>query len=141
MNTSRPAFESIPSTKESVSEFEFTGERIVPGRTAEHLFREHEERYAFAAQYVKGKDVLDVACGTGVGSWFLRRAGARKVWGLDIDPQAVAFAKARYADVSFAQCDATELCLPDRSIDVVCLLKPSRTCKTTRSMRWNAEES
>jgi ubiquinone/menaquinone biosynthesis C-methylase UbiE len=119
MNTRQPAIESIPSAKVTPSEFEFTGERIVPGRTAEHLFREHEERYVFAAQYIKGKDVLDVACGTGVGSGFLQQAGARSVWGLDIDPQSVAFAKARYGDVSFAECEATELCLPNRSVDVV----------------------
>src|SRR5262245_26418201 len=42
---------------------EVTGERIIPGKTAEKLFREHEERYVFAGQYVSGKDVLDVACG------------------------------------------------------------------------------
>jgi ubiquinone/menaquinone biosynthesis C-methylase UbiE len=119
INTRRPALETIPSTKETPPEVDFTGERIVPGRTAEHLFREHEERYVFAGQYVKGKDVLDVACGTGVGSSFLKHAGARNVWGLDIDPQAIAFAKTRYGVVSFAQCDATELCLPDGSVDVV----------------------
>jgi 2-polyprenyl-3-methyl-5-hydroxy-6-metoxy-1,4-benzoquinol methylase len=119
MNTKHLAQESTLSTNGMPPEFEFTGERIVPGRTAEHLFREHEERYVFAGQYVKGKDVLDVACGTGVGTSYLHHAGARSVWGLDIDPQAVAFAKARYGIASFAQCDATELCLPDGSVDVV----------------------
>lgn len=119
IDTRQSAIKSNISAEETQSEFDFTGERIVPGRTAEHLFREHEERYVFAGQFIKGKDVLDVACGTGVGSRFLQQAGARSVLGLDIDPQAVSFAKARYRDVSFAQCDATELCLPDRSIDVV----------------------
>jgi ubiquinone/menaquinone biosynthesis C-methylase UbiE len=119
MNTRQPALESIASTEETPPGIDFTGERIVPGRTAEHLFREHEERYVFAGQYVKGKDVLDVACGTGVGTSYLHHAGARSVWGLDIDPQAIAFARARYGIASFAQCDATELCLPDGSVDVV----------------------
>ena len=98
---------------------EFTGERIVPGKTVEALFREHEERYVFAAQYVSGKDVLDVACGTGVGTSFLREAGARMVWGLDIDPDTVAFAKSRYKACEFFQGEATNLCLSDNSVDVV----------------------
>lgn len=104
---------------ETAPDLEFTGERIVPGKTAEALFREHEERYVFAGQYVSGKDVLDVACGTGVGASFLRSAGARKVLGLDIDPDAIAFASSKYADCEFAQSDATDLCLPDNSVDVV----------------------
>jgi ubiquinone/menaquinone biosynthesis C-methylase UbiE len=111
--------ESMTTLATAVPDLEFTGERIVPGKTAEALFREHEERYVFAGQHVSGKDVLDVACGTGVGTAFLREAGARKVWGLDIDPDAIAFAKARYAECEFAQSDATALCLPDGSVDVV----------------------
>jgi SAM-dependent methyltransferase len=100
-------------------DLEFTGERIVPGKTAERLFREHEERYGFAGSYVKGKEVLDVACGSGVGTDFLRRAGARKVFGFDIDPNVIAYAQARYTSCEFAKCDATDLSLPDGSVDVV----------------------
>src|SRR6267143_674405 len=111
--------ESMTTLGAAVPDLEFTGERIVPGKTGEALFREHEERYVFAGQHVSGKDVLDVACGTGVGTSFLRGAGARRVWGLDIDPDAIAFAKARYGDCEFAESDATDLCLPDSSIDVV----------------------
>jgi 2-polyprenyl-3-methyl-5-hydroxy-6-metoxy-1,4-benzoquinol methylase len=103
----------------TLPDLEFTGERIVPGKTVEPLFWEHEERYLFAGRYVQGKDVLDVACGSGVGTDYLRTAGARSVRGLDIDPQAVAFAAARYRDCEFALCDATELCLPDKSVDIV----------------------
>ena len=111
--------DSISTAASEVTDLEFTGERIVPGKTAEALFHEHEERYVFAGQYVSGKDVLDVACGTGVGTAFLRAAGARRVWGLDIDGDAIAFAKARYLECEFLQCDATYLCLPDNSVDVV----------------------
>jgi ubiquinone/menaquinone biosynthesis C-methylase UbiE len=100
-------------------DLEFTGERIVPGKTEEALFREHEERYVFAGQYVAGKDVLDVACGTGVGTSFLHRAGARTAWGLDIDQQAITFAEAMYPECGFARCEATDLCFADDSVDVV----------------------
>jgi 2-polyprenyl-3-methyl-5-hydroxy-6-metoxy-1,4-benzoquinol methylase len=100
-------------------DLEFTGERLVPGKTVEPLFREHEERYIFAGRYVEGKDVLDVASGSGVGSAYLRDAGARSVRGFDIDPQAVAFAAARYSGCSFAVCSATDLALPEDSVDAV----------------------
>lgn len=102
-----------------VPQLDFTGERIVPGKTSEVLFKEHEVRYVFAGRYVGGKDVLDVACGSGVGTEFLRKAGARKSLGLDIDPRAIAYARARYTDCEFAECDATALSLPDESADVI----------------------
>lgn len=111
--------EGVSGIAATARELEFTGERIVPGKTAEALFRQHEERYVFAAQYVSGKDVLDVACGSGVGTSLLREAGARCAWGLDIDSDAIAFAKTRYRDCTFAQCDATNLCLASSSVDVV----------------------
>jgi ubiquinone/menaquinone biosynthesis C-methylase UbiE len=111
--------ESFSTVTPQLPDLQFTGERIVPGKTEEALFREHEERYVFAGQYVSGQDVLDVACGTGVGTEFLRASGARTVWGLDIDPEAIAFAKARYTRCEFAQSDAAALRLPNNSLDVV----------------------
>jgi 2-polyprenyl-3-methyl-5-hydroxy-6-metoxy-1,4-benzoquinol methylase len=119
MKADRLKQESISTVAGGVSHLEFTGERIVPGRTAEALFRQHEERYVFASQYVFGKDVLDVACGTGVGTSFLRGAGARRVCGMDIDPDAIAFARARYGKCEFMQSDATDMCFADSSVDVV----------------------
>jgi len=120
MNVGRLAENFLPPrATEAPPELGPTQERIVPGKTHEALFREHEERYAFAGRYVCGKDVLDVACGTGVGTSFLRQAGARHVWGLDLDPGAIAFAKAKYGDCEFAQGNATDLFLPDSSVDVV----------------------
>jgi ubiquinone/menaquinone biosynthesis C-methylase UbiE len=97
----------------------FTGERIVPGQVEESLFREHEARYVFASRFVKDKVVLDVACGTGIGTHYLLKAGARSCLGLDIDLATIDYAKAAYGDCQFAECDATNLCVPDSSIDVV----------------------
>jgi 2-polyprenyl-3-methyl-5-hydroxy-6-metoxy-1,4-benzoquinol methylase len=119
MKADRHIEEGFSTVAAAIPKLEFTGERIVPGKTVEALFREHEERYVFAGQYVCGKDVLDVACGSGVGTSLLHGAGARRVWGLDIDPNAIAFAKARYRECEFAECEATNLCLPDGSVDVV----------------------
>ena len=101
------------------SSIDFTGERIVPGSVSELFFREHEARYVFAGDFVKGKEVLDVACGTGIGTSYLHKAGARSCIGLDIDDAAVAYARSSYPECVFERCEATELCLSDASVDVV----------------------
>jgi ubiquinone/menaquinone biosynthesis C-methylase UbiE len=119
MKANRLIEEDMSASLAMAPNLEFSGERIVPGKTAEALFREHEERYVLAGHYVSGKEVLDVACGTGVGTEFLRSAGARRIWGLDIDPGAIAYAQSRYAECEFAECEATNLCLSDESVDVV----------------------
>ena len=97
----------------------FTGERIVPGMAAEQLFREHEARYVFAGKFVKNKRVLDVACGSGIGTDYLLKAGAQSCLGLDIDNGAIDYARAVYKDCDFVQCDATSLCLLDGTVDAV----------------------
>lgn len=97
----------------------FTGERIVPGAVSEGLFREHEARYIFAGRFVKDKDVLDVACGTGIGTHYLLKAGARSCTGLDIDGQVIDYAKTIYKGCEFAQGDATNLCASDCCADIV----------------------
>lgn len=97
----------------------FTGERIVPGMAAEQLFREHEARYVFAGKFVKNKRVLDVACGSGLGTDYLLKAGAQSCLGLDIDNEAIEYARAVYKDCNFVQCDATSLCLLDGTVDAV----------------------
>lgn len=102
---------------------EFTGERVVPGRTPEILFREHEERYVFASQYVPGKTVLDLACGIGIGTDHLRKTGAATCYGIDIDPAVIQYARTAYENCVFLCGDATCLSLPDNSMDVVVSLE------------------
>jgi SAM-dependent methyltransferase len=53
---------------------------------------EHVERYRFASTYVPGEVVIDAACGIGYGSRLLLDAGASKVYGYDISPDAMATA-------------------------------------------------
>lgn len=97
----------------------YTGERIIPGTAPERLFRDHESRYVFAGQYVAGKDVLDVACGTGIGTSYLLRMGAKSCTGLDIDQEAIDYARVVHRACTFVQADATNPALPDGSVDVV----------------------
>jgi ubiquinone/menaquinone biosynthesis C-methylase UbiE len=102
-----------------VSELPFTGERFIPGLKGE-IWMEHWHRYHFAARWAAGKRVLDVACGEGYGSALLAR-GAAHVTGVDVSAQAIAHAKAAYADrgnLEFLCASCTRLPLPDASVDV-----------------------
>ena len=69
---------------------------------------EHFARYAVLAPIVCGKRVLDIACGEGYGSWFLKEWGAREVVGVDISADAIDAAKNRFSreGVSFLVGDA-----------------------------------
>ena len=113
------SFQSRRSGFATVPTLPMTGERIHPGMVGEQVFREHEARYVFASKFVDGKRVLDVACGLGIGTQSLLRAGAQTCVGLDVDQLAVAYAKSAYENCVFAQCDATSLCLADDAVDVV----------------------
>ena len=101
-------------------DLEFTGERFIPGAAGE-IWYEHWHRYHFAAGFVGGRDVLDVACGEGYGSALLARA-ARRVTGADIAPALILHARSRYAGIAnldFCQADCATLPFPDASFDVV----------------------
>ena len=88
-----------------------TGERIVPGQVPPMLYAEHAARYAFAASIVRGGRVLDLGCGAGYGSDILRKSGARKVLGVDVDKGAIEYAKSHYGaeGLEFEQADAERL--------------------------------
>jgi GT2 family glycosyltransferase/ubiquinone/menaquinone biosynthesis C-methylase UbiE len=80
---------------------------------------EHVHRYALCRESVAGKRVLDLACGTGYGSALLAQAGG-EVTAVDISPEAIRTAKARYGDaVTFAIADCYDLPFADGAFDVV----------------------
>lgn len=74
----------------------------------------------FVERYGRGRDVLEVGCGTGL---LLRRiqAFAQSVRGVDLSPGMLALAKERGLDV--VEGSATALPFPDRSFDVACSFK------------------
>lgn len=81
---------------------------------------EHVHRYAFAAELVAGKTVLDIASGEGYGTNLLAKHAAF-VYGVDKSAEAVAHARTAYtaANIRFAEGDVTRIPLDDRSVDVV----------------------
>jgi len=82
---------------------------------------ESAARYAFAAAAVRSLRVLDVASGSGLGSEFLLRQGARFVAGVEAAPEAVGQACRRSAAPGphFVRADAASLPFMDASFDVV----------------------
>lgn len=82
-------------------------------------------RYDLAAKYAVGKDVIEVACGAGVGLGLLAGV-ARHVVGGDIDELNCATASETYAgrtDVEIRQLEASQLPFPPASFDVVILFE------------------
>ncbi len=81
--------------KEENHRLEFTGERFLPWMEGAQIHYEHLHRYAFAVQFVKGKKVLDLACGEGYGSFLLSKEAGHVV-GVDIDRTAIDHAREKY---------------------------------------------
>ncbi len=98
---------------------DFTGERYIPGLGGS-IALEHEHRYRFCLDLVKGRRVLDIACGEGFGSAMMSER-AEKVWGVDIDRHAVAHASANYKrdNLRYLVGSCAGIPLPDASVDVV----------------------
>lgn len=92
------------------------------GVTAEQLARVGH-RYAFAARYVPGKDVLEVACGPGLGLGHLMRRARRVVAG-DYSGPLTQLARRHYRSrVAVLRLDAQSLPFKDRAFDVVVLFE------------------
>lgn len=102
-------------------ELPFTGERFTPECLRE-IWYEHWHRYAFAEPLARGRRVLDAACGEGYGAALLSRVAAQ-VTGVDIAPDAIEHARARYGEgrpnLRFECADAAALPFDDAAFDLV----------------------
>ena len=98
-----------------------TGERFIPGKMIDpSTVTEHYQRYNMALPLVKDNVVLDIASGAGYGTHFLASA-AREAYGVEIDRDAVEYARAHYAEdnLHYLQGSVENIPLEDRSVDVV----------------------
>ncbi|MBI1803371.1 MAG: class I SAM-dependent methyltransferase [Ignavibacteriae bacterium] len=97
-----------------------TGERMIPTGDGEvsFVFARHRFAYQYARQFVEGKSVIDLGCGTGYGCKMLAESAAF-VQGIDHDARAIDFCRKNYpaSNIRYAQMDAASLSL-DRRFDV-----------------------
>ena len=65
--------------------------------------------------------VLDAACGTGYGTEILAKAGAKKVFGIDIDYKSIQYAENKFghSTIEFRQGDVANLPFPKETFDLV----------------------
>ena len=104
---------------------EWTGERCVPWAPDTQVVYEHLHRYMWAAQFVAGRRVLDLASGEGFGAAILADT-AERVVGIDIDEQTVEHSRLNYAGerIEFQLGDARDLSrFETDSFDVVIALE------------------
>lgn len=85
-------------------------ERVVPGKTGVVNLQKHITRYNLALMHCVKKDVLDLSCGTGYGSYLMGLV-ANKVVGVDISREAIDFAVSNFVkdNVWFVQKDILDL--------------------------------
>ena len=98
-----------------------TGERMAPEfHRGKLIYAEHLIRYEAALGLVAGKVVLDIASGSGYGTKLLAST-ASKVIGVDLDAEAIEYAKQNYAaeNIQYLLGNATGIPLEDHSVDVV----------------------
>jgi ubiquinone/menaquinone biosynthesis C-methylase UbiE len=92
--------------------------------TQEQLERIYQ-RYHFAKQFCQGKEVVEVACGSGMGLGYLA-SFSKSVLGGDIDDKNLLTARELYKsipEVTIEKMDAHYLPLPDNSYDTVLLFE------------------
>lgn len=80
-------------------------------------------RYCFSRQFANGNDVLEIACGSGIGLGYLS-GRARRVVGVDIEEKNVAKAREYYRgreNIEARVMDAHEILYPDESFDLALL--------------------
>ena len=93
------------------------GERIsIANDTRVPLMQTHLSRYVWAMEYCVEKDVLDVGCGTGYGTW-LESIVATKALGIDMCAEAIEEAKQTFGGEFF--CTTLEGVEIDKQFDVV----------------------
>ena len=99
---------------------DFTGERFIPEIENEELTTEHMQRYSSILPIVKGKKVVDIACGEGYGTNILAQ-NALEIVGIDISEEAVENASKKYVrdNLNYMVGSVANIPLESNTVDVV----------------------
>ncbi|GEM_PF-3468855 len=123
-NESCACLDSIHDSPASFAkESDYTGERHIRGLSGQacgDLI--HMLRYAYAAPLVRGRTVLDIACGSGYGSQFLAAQGAVSVVGVDNATEAIEYARTHHASPTIRYVEGDAHALPtmaDATFDMI----------------------
>lgn len=98
-----------------------TGERLILEQSWNVMSTlEHLHRYRAVTKLIKGKVVLDAACGTGYGTYQLSKY-ARKVYGIDISSDAINYAREKYSNnnLSYEVMSIEDLKFANNKFDVI----------------------
>jgi len=95
-------------------------DRITPGDVRADIYLHHAKRYGFASQFCEGKDVVDVASGTGYGSKILSRR-ANSVLALDLEADPLRYGRLTFDSdkIKRANADMRSLPVADNSADTI----------------------
>lgn len=98
----------------------YDGERYVPGQTSRNVREDHERRYRHVRNQLKGRRILDIACGSGFGIQILSSVSSAIV-GIDYSFDAVNFAKRNFMRRADGGVRANTSSIPfvDNSFDAV----------------------
>ncbi|MFD2703144.1 glycosyltransferase [Paenibacillus shunpengii] len=120
----------------------FTGERYIPDIEDKELQIEHIQRYQSVSELVRGKRVLDAACGEGYGSYILSQT-ASSVHGVDIDNSTIAEATEKYGNMNtkFLVSSIEKLPFDDQQFDVVISFETLEHVDETIQLRFLEEIS
>lgn len=108
----------MSTTADFLAVTELAGDEV-SGEQVERICR----RYYWAGQYCSGKEVLEVACGTGQGLGYLASLAKSVVAG-DYSQPILDIAARHYGNrIELRRFDAQQIPFPDRSLDVVILFE------------------
>ncbi len=104
-----------------INEASNDGERVV-SLYQNDCYYAHLSIYRFAVDMAKGKAVFDAGCGTGYGSHYLKKNGAKSVLGVDFGADAVSFCRRHFKawGLKFLRMDLAHVTgLEENSFDLV----------------------
>lgn len=102
---------------------DFTTVTETPGvRATQSEMAQIYTRYLWASEFVNGKDVLEVACGSGPGLGYLKNKGANQIVGTDIEEGNLSYARDYYKNregIILEIADASKMTYDSAKFDVL----------------------